>query len=94
MRKRWVLQAVLLLLGLGVCTGVHAQSSTVGSISGTVRDAQGNAIPETEVTITEESTGQSRTVKTDGDGYYVATSLPVGIYTVTTSPSGFMCASP
>jgi hypothetical protein len=83
------MQASLLLLSIGLLVGVHAQSSTTGNITGTVRDPQGAAVPKAEVTITEEKTGVSRTVRATEDGFYTATSLPAGVYTVSTSPSGF-----
>ena len=89
MKKKLGLYALLVLLGVGLLSGVHAQTSTVGSISGTVRDPQGAAIPGAEIVITEETTGQTRTVRTDEDGDYSAQSLPVGRYSVTVAPQGF-----
>ncbi|HEV7905170.1 MAG TPA: carboxypeptidase regulatory-like domain-containing protein, partial [Pyrinomonadaceae bacterium] len=89
MKKKLGLQLVVVLLGVGLLTGVRAQTNTVGSISGSVRDPQGATIPKTEVVITEETTGQTRTVRTNDDGEYSAQSLPVGRYSVSASPQGF-----
>jgi hypothetical protein len=89
MSRRFGLQALLLLLSIGLLVGVHAQSSTTGNITGTVRDPQGAAVPKAEVTITEDKTGASRTVTANEDGFYNVASLPAGLYTVSTSPSGF-----
>ena len=89
MRKRLALYALLILLGAGLLAGVRAQTSTVGSISGTLRDPQGAAVPDAEVVIEEETTGQTRTVKTDEDGDYSAQSIPVGRYSVSVAPQGF-----
>lgn len=89
MKTKLGLHVLLVLLGFGLLTGVRAQTSTVGSISGTVRDAQGAAIPRTEVLIEEETTGQTRTVRTDDDGLYSAQSLQVGRYSVSVAPQGF-----
>ena len=89
MKMKLGLFAVMVLLGIGLLNGVSAQTSTVGSISGTVRDPQGAAIPDAEVVIEEETTGQTRTVKTDEDGDYSAQSIPVGRYSVSVAPSGF-----
>lgn len=83
------LQAVVLILGVGLLVGVQAQTSTTGNITGTVRDPKGAALPNVEVVITEERTGATRTVETNDDGFYSAPSLPIGRYTVSTSPSGF-----
>ena len=89
MSRRFGLQAVLLLLSIGLLVGVHAQSSTAGNITGTVRDPQGAAVPRAEITVTEEKTGSTRTVTTNDDGFYNIPSLIPGVYTITTSPSGF-----
>ncbi|HEV8482733.1 MAG TPA: carboxypeptidase regulatory-like domain-containing protein, partial [Blastocatellia bacterium] len=87
--KRAVFQALFLLLSIGILSGVHAQTSTVGSISGTVRDPKGGVIPKAEVAIQEERTGFSRTVTTNDDGFYSANTLPVGRYSVSAAPQGF-----
>jgi hypothetical protein len=89
MSRRFGLQAVLLLLSIGLFIGVHAQSSTTGNITGTVRDPQGAAVPKAEITLVEDKTGASRTVTANEDGFYNVPSLPAGIYTVTTAPTGF-----
>jgi hypothetical protein len=68
---------------------VHGQSNTTGNITGNVKDPQGAAVPGVEVTIQEENTGASRTVKTNDNGFYSAQSLPVGRYSVSASPQGF-----
>ncbi|HEX5832932.1 MAG TPA: carboxypeptidase regulatory-like domain-containing protein [Pyrinomonadaceae bacterium] len=89
MSRRFGLQALLLLLSVGLLVGVRAQSSTTGNITGTVRDPQGAAVPKAEITVTEDKTGASRTVTANEDGFYNIPSLPAGLYTLTTSPAGF-----
>ena len=89
MSRRFGLQALLLLLGIGLLVGVHAQSSTAGNITGTVRDPQGATVGKADVTITDEKTGATRTVTTNDDGFYSAPSLPAGMYSISTAPSGF-----
>ena len=89
MKKKFGLYVVMILLAVGLAGSVNAQTSTVGSISGTVRDPQGAAVPKVEVLITEETTGQTRTVRTDEDGNYSAQSVPVGRYSVSVAPTGF-----
>jgi hypothetical protein len=80
---------VVLLLSIGLPEGVHAQSSTTGNITGTVRDPQGAAVPKAEVTIINQKTGVARTVTTTDDGYYNANRLPAGVYSISASPAGF-----
>ena len=84
-----VLYAMLFLLGTGCLNQALAQSSTVGTISGTVRDPNGAVVPNTDVVIREDNTGFTRTVNTGSDGFYSAPSLPAGRYTITVSPQGF-----
>ncbi len=87
--KRSVVQAGLLWLSIGFASAALAQSTTVGSISGTIRDPNGAVVPKAEVVLREERTGFSRTVTADESGFYTAPSLPAGIYTVTSAPQGF-----
>ncbi|HET9712363.1 MAG TPA: carboxypeptidase regulatory-like domain-containing protein [Pyrinomonadaceae bacterium] len=89
MSIRSCMQALLLLLCIGLLVGVHAQSSTSGNITGTVRDQQGAAVAKAEVTIAEEKTGATRTVTTNDDGFYNAPSLPAGVYSISAAPTGF-----
>lgn len=89
MSRRFGMQAIVVLLGMGLLVAVHGQSSTAGNITGTVRDQQGAAVPNAEITIQEQNTGASRTVTTNDDGFYNVPSLPAGRYTVSTSPAGF-----
>jgi hypothetical protein len=89
MMRKLGLQALTLLLGLGMFAAAHAQVSTVGSINGVVRDPQGNAVPKAEVIATEESTGSSRTATADDSGVYTFAALPAGRYTLSAAPQGF-----
>jgi len=89
MKKKFGLYVVMAVFALGLSVSINAQTSTVGSISGTVRDPQGAAVPKVEVLITEETTGQTRTVRTDEEGTYSAQSIPVGRYKVSVAPTGF-----
>ncbi len=86
---RIVFPVLLLLWTIGLFIGVDAQTSTVGSISGTVRDPAGAVVPQAQVIIQEERTGFSRTVVTNNEGFYSAPSLPFGRYSVSTAPQGF-----
>src|SRR4030095_2272127 len=88
MLKKLGLQVLVSLISAGFFI-VSAQTSTVGNISGTVRDPKGAAVPNAEVSIKEERTGASRTAVTNDDGFYTALSLPVGRYSVSTAPPGF-----
>jgi hypothetical protein len=89
MSRRFGLQAVLLLLAIGLFIGIQAQVSTTGNITGTVRDPQGAVVPKAEITIVDDKTGASRTVTANDDGFYNFSSVPAGTYSISASPSGF-----
>ncbi len=80
------LMLVVLLSLLSV--SVFAQSIT-GRISGLVTDPSGAIIPGGKVTITNRETKLVRTAMSDPNGFYVATNLPVGDYSVTIEQQGF-----
>src|ERR1041385_8462588 len=88
MLKKLGLQVLVVLISAGFFI-VSAQTATVGNISGTVRDSSGAAVPKAEIEFVEHRTGATRTVTADDNGFYVATSLPAGTYTVSTAPKGF-----
>src|SRR5256886_13689736 len=88
MLKKLGLLITLILVG-ALFFNANAQTTTVGSISGTVRYEKGAVVPRAEISIQSEGTGISRTVNSDDNGFYLAPSLPAGRYTITTSPSGF-----
>src|SRR6266436_5357373 len=63
--------------------------SIFGRITGTVTDAQGGAVAGVKITIVNEETKLERQATTDSNGYYVASDLPVGVYSVIAEQSGF-----
>src|SRR5882762_1866337 len=73
----------------GMCGAAWAQEVT-GSISGTVTDSKGGAVPGAKVTITNsDQQVVVRTLTTDEHGQYAAPLLPVGHYSVTVEIAGF-----
>jgi len=81
------LSAVLLVLFVGICT---AQDR--GTITGTVTDAAGAAIPGASVKIINPATGLQQSTTTGNDGIYTVPYLPVGRYTVSATKEGFRVA--
>jgi hypothetical protein len=86
---RRVFSLAMLLLALVFSSPIALSQTIVGRIAGTVTDSSGAAIPGVAVKVTNEATGQSRTATTDPNGFYVATNLAVGNYTVTVEQQGF-----
>jgi Carboxypeptidase regulatory-like domain/TonB-dependent Receptor Plug Domain len=77
-----------LLLLLAAAPLAFAQINTA-SLSGLATDPSGAALPKVNVTLTDESTGYSRTVQTDSAGAYSMQDVPIGTYSVGVGDSGF-----
>jgi len=63
-----------------------------GTILGTVSDPQGAVVPGAKVTVHNINTGLQRATETSADGSYSVPELPVGVYTVMVTQSGFQTA--
>lgn len=78
---------VLMLVVLSAIS-LFAQGTT-GSLSGTVQDSAGQALPGATVTAKDNLTGKETTVTANESGGYIVTQLEFGTYTVTITASGF-----
>jgi len=83
----WVRSSALIIFLIWASLGT-AQLDT-GTISGTVSDQSGGAIPGAAITIRNVETGVARNLVTNAAGRYEAAALPVGSYEVRTSLAGF-----
>ena len=79
---------LLTLFALLSSTMLFAQRD-LGTITGTVSDPQGAAVPNATVVITEDATGLTYQVQTDSAGTYVRPLLKAGTYTVDVEATGF-----
>src|SRR5215813_13623227 len=75
--------AFVLLVSVGI-----AQTSK-GILSGVVRDATGAAIPGATVTVTNQDTGETRTVTSEATGAYRVDAISPGLYKVHVEMNGF-----
>ena len=67
-----------------------AQGGATGAIGGVVQDASGAVIPNAQVSIQNEATGEVvRKTTTDSSGLFTVTLLPVGTYTVEVTASSY-----
>ena len=84
-------RSFFLLLPVGtLVVSLCAPAQVVGgSISGTVTDASGGAIPGVLVVVHNAETGTERRLTTDARGHYAAPSLTVGSYEVSATADGF-----
>jgi hypothetical protein len=84
--------------------GISFGQETTGNLEGTVRDPQGAVVPGVSVTVSstgrtegarsDATVGFSRTVTTDGQGFFRMQNVPPGVYSVSTAAtSGFGAAT-
>ena len=86
MRQVVGFRTLVLSIVFAVC--VFAQRD-LGTITGTITDPQGGAVPNAKVTITEDATGLTYSVESGMSGEYVRPLLKPGTYTVTVEAPGF-----
>jgi hypothetical protein len=78
---------VLIIISAGPSS---AQTTTIGGvISGSVSDSSGGVIPGVRVVLRNIDTNQTREVRTDDQGIFRATELPVGSYEVRADQPAF-----
>lgn len=82
--------AIFAVFSLFFVTATMAQTSTTGSVEGTVTDAAGAVIPSVSVTLSGPNLIRPQTVTTGADGSYRFASVPPGRYSVeVAAASGF-----
>src|SRR5262245_65487725 len=70
-------------------SGVAFGQNESGRINGRVSDPNGAVVPGAIVQAKSIETGIERLATTTGEGFYVITNLPPGIYDVTVQAAGF-----
>ncbi|MEP7337946.1 MAG: carboxypeptidase regulatory-like domain-containing protein, partial [Acidobacteriota bacterium] len=88
LRPRIHLALTLFVVLLGLSLTAMAQTVT-GTLSGTVTDSTGAVVPDIEVTAKNGETGLTRSVKTNAEGYFLMSFLPLGTYDVIANARGF-----
>ena len=83
---------LLVMPVLAACT-LWGQIAPTSSLTGIVTDPSGAVIPAAHVQLVSIDTGFERTVEAQSDGRYLLSQLPVGIYRVEVSASGFIRTS-
>jgi Carboxypeptidase regulatory-like domain len=89
--RNWVAVTLALLVALTVgSTRLAAQATNAtGSLEGTVLDAQGGAVPNAAVTITNKDSGQVLNLTSNGTGGFSTGALAPGNYTVRVEAPNF-----
>src|SRR5579864_4840028 len=88
-KKRTQRLFVVLLLTLLPSFASVLAADTGGSISGTVTDQTGSVVPDTAITALNLDTTVQQTTRTNANGFYTLTSLPVGRYEIEIIREGF-----
>ena len=73
---------------LSVSPALFGQSLS-GTLTGTVNDASGSAVPKAEVVVRNAGSGDVRRTVTNNDGYFTVASIATGTYTVSIEAAGF-----
>ena len=93
--KWFSLAAAMLSALLLCCTAlpVFAQTTTLGTVNGTVTDSTNAVLPDAAVTLKDTSTGQVRNTTTNSAGRYVFINVNPGKYDITITKQGFAKAT-
>ena len=77
------------MAAIALCALPSLPQQTLGGVTGAVTDSSGSLLPNATVTVLDEQTTLTRTVKTNGEGVYLIVNLPIGTYTLTFTADGF-----
>lgn len=98
--KRWIRTGAVLAMLLTCMAGFElfrpaafAQTSTTGSINGTVVDTTGAVVPNAAVTIKDTATGAVLNLTTNGSGRFTAPFLKPDSFQVSAAAAGFQSGS-
>ncbi|HZA34098.1 MAG TPA: carboxypeptidase-like regulatory domain-containing protein, partial [Vicinamibacterales bacterium] len=80
-----VISSIALLLGV---SPLPAQTH-FASFTGTVFSSDGNPVPDVEVVATNVATQVTYTARSNAEGLYTVSALPIGAYKLTAQASGF-----
>ncbi len=92
-QHRFLFFTLSLALALILLPSLAAAQTVTGTLQGTVNDTKGAVVPGVEIVVTNVETGQERNLKTNDEGVYSASYLPLGRYSVKASGQGFTTAT-
>jgi hypothetical protein len=80
---------LLVVLALGSALPVWGQSTSTGTLAGSVTDQSSAVVSGATVTLTDKSTNSARTATTNSSGRYIFVDVTPGVYSVAVSKAGF-----
>src|ERR1043166_5485958 len=90
----WKYRAGTLVLFLLLLFPLSALAqTTVSTIEGTIKDAQGSVVSGAQIVVKSAALGIERTATSDAEGFYRITALPAGNYALTITHTGFATRS-
>jgi hypothetical protein len=87
--KSYLLTLAFVLVCFLAAPRSWSQGITTGTISGSATDPTGAIVPGAQITVVSDSTGTKFQVKTNAEGFFQISNVPVGTYTVTIMATGF-----
>src|SRR5215471_13728 len=90
--RHWIQTIFLACLLLVSCSTFVGQVTATSTLQGTVVDKSQAVLRGADVTITNKATGATRSAKTNELGEYKFDLLPVGLYNIKVSNTGFSAA--
>ncbi len=72
-----------------ICVSAAVLAQDTASVTGTVTDPSGAAVPNAQVTVINPEKGVTRTAATNGSGDYLFAALPIGSYNLIVAAQGF-----
>jgi hypothetical protein len=88
-RAGFAVFAIAVVFAAQLLLAPMASAQSTATLSGTVTDASRAVIPGTQVTITNQLSGDERKTVTNHEGYFSVAALPVGTYKLTATAKGF-----
>ncbi|MGA8508946.1 MAG: carboxypeptidase-like regulatory domain-containing protein [Candidatus Sulfotelmatobacter sp.] len=81
--------ALLLVVCMGSVLPVWSQSTSSGTVSGSVTDPSNAVVPGATVALTDSSTNIARSTTTNKEGRYIFVDVTPGVYNISVTKSGF-----
>src|SRR5215211_1477827 len=81
--------SLLVVLCFLLTAATALAQTTISTIEGTIKDAQGSVVSGAQVSVKSPALGIERTATSDANGFYRITALPAGNYSIAISHAGF-----
>ncbi len=89
MKQHGFLKSISVLFVLLIILTINTLAQSDSRIAGTITDADGGVVPGAIVTVTNETTGELRTITAKADGSFLVVALKATKYTVTATAANF-----